>query len=193
VGRLAAPRRNRVNVEVQGARRRGMQSEPRDARLLEGLPQGDRLAAGLAGLGVPSRLKPALELPMMEKQRAIAGSREDEGARREVSLGDPPIEGIRVGRDEREDTIAVASLLLVGAPMTAKHIGQSGQRAATPALLTASACLRQQAPRGLRRRFRPLPSRRGSGRGGCCAASSAFPARSAAGFRRPSARGRDAS
>src|SRR5258708_27168543 len=96
VGRLRTPGGYVVHVHVQGAGRGGLEEEPFDPRLLPRLPQGHVLAAGLAGVGVPSRLQPAVQLAVMEEQHAVRARGDHDRAAREVPLPDAALEGTGV-------------------------------------------------------------------------------------------------
>jgi hypothetical protein len=63
---------------------------------------------------VAARLKPALQLPVVEEQHAVPGCGHHEGAARQVAFAYPPIEGVGVARDERAYACEVRRFFLVG-------------------------------------------------------------------------------
>ena len=110
---LGAPRRNRVDVDIQRPRRRRMQDEIRYARLLPSFAKGHDLALPLPGLGVTPWLEPAPELPVVEQEHAVAWGRHDDGAAGEMSFDDAAVERIGVVMGEGEDLGEVARLFRV--------------------------------------------------------------------------------
>src|SRR5262249_27719596 len=81
--------------------------------LLERFPQRHRLSRRLSGIGVPPWLEPAVELPVVQEERALAIRGDDDGTSRQVSFGDAPVEGILVPADEVADLPEVARLFVV--------------------------------------------------------------------------------
>jgi hypothetical protein len=126
MGRVCSPGRDVVDVDVERAGRGRMEDEAADPRLLEGLAKGHVLPRRLSGLGVPAGLEPAVELAVVEEQHPLAVRRHDEGAPREVALGDPAVEGIGMAPHEVEDPVAVSCLLLVGRGVATERLDEGG-------------------------------------------------------------------
>jgi hypothetical protein len=62
---------------------------------------------------VATGLQPALELAVVQEQHLVPGTGEDQGAGREVPLGDAAVEGIGMARKELQDPAEVHGLGLV--------------------------------------------------------------------------------
>jgi hypothetical protein len=117
VSGLVAPRRDRVHVDIERARRRRVESEALDAGFLAGLAEGDVLAHPFSGLRVAAGLEPTPELPVVEEKHPVARRRHHDRAARQMSLGDAAIERIEVAVAERDDLRQVSALLGVPRPM----------------------------------------------------------------------------
>src|SRR5258706_7305776 len=131
MGRLARARRNLVHVDVERPRGVGMETGVFETRLLAHLAQGHRLAARLAGVGVPAGLEPSIELAMMEEEDAPAVRAQDEGASGQMALADAAIEGIGMPGHEVEDARDVARFRRVLGAMRAQAMDerlQAGRR-----------------------------------------------------------------
>ena len=113
MGGLARACRDVVDVHVEGARRGRVETEAAEAALLEGLPQRHLLARRLPGVAVAARLKPTVELAVVQQEDARAVGRGGDRAARQVALEDASIERLHVAKDEGEDPVAVACLLVV--------------------------------------------------------------------------------
>jgi hypothetical protein len=100
-----------------------MEDEPFDPRLLPGLPQGHLLPPPLTGVGVPARLQPAIELAVMEEEDAVRFGGDHDGAAREVTLPDGPIEGVGVAAHKVEDAAEMGRLLGIGGHMPGQDLG----------------------------------------------------------------------
>ena len=175
---LVAAGRNRMDVDVERPWSRRVESEALDPGFLACLPQRDRFAGPLAGLGVAPGLEPAPEFPVMEQQHLVAGRRHDDGAPREVPVGDPPVERLGMAGDEGQDLPEVGGFLRVGGPVSEERVadrraGRGGAwaalpgnhdhphgRAAGPPVSTSAARCGTLRPMGLGRttRFAPLPA-----------------------------------
>ena len=117
-----------VNVDVEGAGRCGVESQVAEPRLLRRLPERDLLAGGLAPIGMAPRLKPSVELAMVEQEDLIARGRDDDRAPGQMAFQDPPIEGVGVALDEVDDAIAILSLCRVDTGVGSKGPRQGGER-----------------------------------------------------------------
>ncbi len=124
VSGLAPARRDVVHVQVQRARRRGVEREAADAALLECLAQRHLLSRRLPGVAVAARLQPAVELAVVEQEHARAVGGDGDRAARQVALEDPAVEGVLVAQDEGEDLVAVMGFRLVGRGVAAQRVSE---------------------------------------------------------------------
>jgi hypothetical protein len=114
---LVPPRRDWVHVDVKRLRSRRVEDEAFDPRLLARFPQGDDRPLSLPGLGMAAGLEPAIELPVMEQEHAVARRRDHDGAPREVALEDVAVERVRVSIEKRKHFRQIAGLLGVSGHM----------------------------------------------------------------------------
>jgi hypothetical protein len=126
VGGLVLARGDVVDVDVQGPRRRRVEGEGAEPGLFHGLPECDLFAGRLARIGMASRLEPSVELAVVKQEHPVSRGRDDDGAPRQVALGNPTIEGVGVAAEEVDDPVAVSPLLLVGTGMHLKRARKSG-------------------------------------------------------------------
>jgi hypothetical protein len=63
---------------------------------------------------VAARLKPSLQLPVVEEEHPVPGRGHDEGAARQVAFAYPSIEGIAMPRDECADAGEIRGFVLIG-------------------------------------------------------------------------------
>ncbi len=114
MGGLTLARGDVVDVDVEGPRSAAVEVESAEPCLFEGLPKRDLLAARLAGVGVATRLEPAVELAVVQQEHPPARGRDDDRAPGQVALRDPTIEGVGVASDKVENAVAIPLLILVG-------------------------------------------------------------------------------
>jgi len=101
-----------------------VEDESGEARLLCGFAKRDFLAGGLAGIGVATRLQPAVELRVMKQERAGAVFGDDHGAPGEVTFADAAIERVGVPGHEGADPGEVSGLVFVLGLVPGQRFGQ---------------------------------------------------------------------
>jgi len=124
--------RNAMHVDVEGSRRRRVEDEAVDARLLSRLAQGDGLGVLLAGLGVAARLQPAVQAPVPDEEDAGPVGRDDEGAAGDVAFGQVAIEGVRLRGHEGPDGLQVEGLETVGGHVPVERVSERHRRILAP-------------------------------------------------------------
>ena len=100
-------------ITVKGLRPASVRSYRDTIRLFLHFAQGHLLAAGLARVGVASRLQPPPELAVMQEEDEVTRRRDHDRAPRQVSFRDAAVERVFVTGDEGTDLPEIARLTLV--------------------------------------------------------------------------------
>jgi hypothetical protein len=125
VGRLVTPGGNGVNVDVERARRRRVEGEPGDTRLLPRFAERDPFRVPFTRLGVAAGLEPAPELPVVKEQDAITRRGHHDRAGGEVPFQDPAVEGIGMAVEEGQNLGHVRGFLPVRREVPSERLAET--------------------------------------------------------------------